>query len=300
MEFYTYILKNPLKNMIPFYVGKGKDNRAFRHFKSVDWKESTSNPHKKHIIKQIKESGLVPEVEIFNHISEQEAFEHEKILIQKYKRSVDGGVLTNICLGGEGASFGHKKVKQFSLFREFIKVHNSILEAALEVGTSSSSIVQACKKQGPTKTPKNFVWCYYEDEPDWDWCFVKKTPVFQWTIYGELLGKYNNINQLSKIMGYDSSTIKSFIKNVNSNLNICKLPYGFVFTSTPTFKHPNLKKSKRCKKVICLEHNLVFESCSEAAKFVVKTTNKPCRSSDISSVCNNKQKTCRGFTWKYY
>lgn len=48
--FYVYILRNPLKENIPFYVGKGKDRRCFQHLKDGKHK----NKHKYNTIKQIR------------------------------------------------------------------------------------------------------------------------------------------------------------------------------------------------------------------------------------------------------
>lgn len=48
------------------------------------------------------------------------------------------------------------------------------------------------------------------------------------------------------------------------------------------------------KMVICVETGEIFNSISEAALKVNSST------SPISKVCNGKQKTCKGFTWKYF
>jgi len=115
--YYVYKLLNPLKNNIVFYIGKGKDGRAYHHFKAVTWKESTKNPHKTNTLLQIKEAGLEPGIEIIPCSTEEEAFILERNLIQEYGRRVDGGLLTNLCLGGEGNTSGHIKVHQYSIFR---------------------------------------------------------------------------------------------------------------------------------------------------------------------------------------
>jgi len=86
-QFYVYIHYN--NNGEPFYVGKGKQNRAYRKSgRSVWWNRIVS----KH--------GLV--VEILDYFdTEQEAFNREKSLIQSLKANYK---LCNLTLGGDGLS----------------------------------------------------------------------------------------------------------------------------------------------------------------------------------------------------
>lgn len=51
----------------------------------------------------------------------------------------------------------------------------------------------------------------------------------------------------------------------------------------------------RRKKVVCIETGIVYESASEAARQVPKTSQ-----SKICMVCRGKRKTCGGYHWKYY
>jgi len=98
-EYYVYILKNPETHK-PFYVGKGKNRRAYNHFRGND----KTNQLKQKYIKELKTKGLEPLVEFFKtNISEIEAFEIEKELIKKYGRiHNNSGILTNILSGGQG------------------------------------------------------------------------------------------------------------------------------------------------------------------------------------------------------
>lgn len=58
----------------------------------------------------------------------------------------------------------------------------------------------------------------------------------------------------------------------------------------------NIKKASeaRKRKVLCVETNQIFESASEAARKVPKTTQ-----SKICMVCRGQRKTCGGFHWRY-
>lgn len=93
--YYTYIWHRP--NGEPFYVGKGKDGRA--------WIEGR-NTHFNNVIAKLKRNNLEPTVEIVKeNISNEEAKELEIFLIAYYGRADLGlGPLTNQTNGGEGTS----------------------------------------------------------------------------------------------------------------------------------------------------------------------------------------------------
>lgn len=51
----------------------------------------------------------------------------------------------------------------------------------------------------------------------------------------------------------------------------------------------------RRKKVVCIETGIVYESATEAARQIPKTSQ-----SKICMVCKGQRKTCGGYHWKYY
>ena len=89
MRFYTYVhLKETTGE--PFYVGKGKGDRAVRHVnRSLHWRNVVAKHG--HTVQILREWD-----------SEDEAFEHEKLLISQYRSM--GYPLVNLTDGGEGAS----------------------------------------------------------------------------------------------------------------------------------------------------------------------------------------------------
>lgn len=90
-DFYVY-LHLRADDGLPFYVGKGRNNRAwFAHGRTVHWQRI------------VKKHGLVVEI-LRDSMSEREAFEFEKSTIAALGR----GFLCNCTDGGEGMS-GHVK-----------------------------------------------------------------------------------------------------------------------------------------------------------------------------------------------
>ena len=80
----------------PFYIGKGKGNRAWSYSNRSNWWARTTNKH-----------GLEVKI-LFSNLNEQMAFFLEKEMINKYGVQGKGaGCLINITLGGGGIS-GYK------------------------------------------------------------------------------------------------------------------------------------------------------------------------------------------------
>lgn len=96
--YYVYTYSDPKTN-VPFYVGKGSNQRRYVHLnETVD---TTTNYLKWCKIQSLRKDGLEPLIEIvFESNDEVDCYDEEKRLIQLYKRFVDGGTLTNMCLDG--------------------------------------------------------------------------------------------------------------------------------------------------------------------------------------------------------
>lgn len=111
MEYYVYIILNPLKpgdfnyedyhfNYEPFYVGKGKGKRK------TNTLSEKKNSFKRHIVDKIKCAGLKPiRIILESDLNENDAFEIEKKIITLIgRRDLNVGTLTNFTNGGEGTS----------------------------------------------------------------------------------------------------------------------------------------------------------------------------------------------------
>lgn len=84
--YYVYGLINPLTDEL-FYIGKGKNNRAYHHWNCID-----NNYLKAKVISELKAVGLHYEIIVISeHIDESEAYKVESYLINKI-----GKQLTNL------------------------------------------------------------------------------------------------------------------------------------------------------------------------------------------------------------
>jgi hypothetical protein len=105
-EFYVYALENPITGL-PFYVGKGKGNRAYHHSVEIYRKPThNQNNHKLNTIRKIIEAGYEVAVKFIDtNLTEEIAFELEMFMIDMLgRKDTKTGILTNLTDGGEGLS----------------------------------------------------------------------------------------------------------------------------------------------------------------------------------------------------
>lgn len=123
-NYYIYKLIDPITN-IPFYIGKGKDNRAYTHLKN---QSKTCNPRKDKKINDIYSAGLEPIVDIFlKNLDESTAYDiEEKIILELGREGIEeNGILTNISLHSQPPSQKGKK-------RFFTEEHKKKLSESLK------------------------------------------------------------------------------------------------------------------------------------------------------------------------
>lgn len=107
LMYYVYALIDPRSNL-PFYIGKGKDNRALSHFtENALYKEGNTKKTAK--IKKLQSLGYKPMIEFYAQNIEDEklAYFIESFYIKTLGRIgfEENGILTNICLDSNPPNF---------------------------------------------------------------------------------------------------------------------------------------------------------------------------------------------------
>lgn len=112
-EFYAYVLCDARKpgnfkyglnvfTFEPFYVGKGRGDRANFHVREANW--TKTNSLKLNKIRKIIREGHEVLIRKTRLMTEAEAFDKERELIKTIGRLEDGGPLVNLTAGGDGVS----------------------------------------------------------------------------------------------------------------------------------------------------------------------------------------------------
>lgn len=113
LGYYVYIYSHPKTEEV-FYVGKGKGNRVFSHL------EDAAESDKTKYIKELKNQGLKPKIEILVH-----GLEDEKTALRVESSVIDLlGIknLTNKQIGFKSASYGRMTINQINALYDKKKV----------------------------------------------------------------------------------------------------------------------------------------------------------------------------------
>lgn len=280
-QYYVYELIDP-RDESPFYIGKGNGDRMYKHKKQAyQHKGSKINPHKSNKIKQILESGNDLRYKKYNCDSELEAFNLEQQLIIQYGKRVDNtGILTNLTDGGEGYTGGRIPVKQYNLFGEYIQTHRSAKDAALFLGKPYySQITGSCKRK--ETSAYGFLWSYIDKQPI---LRTKIKTVYQWTLGGIFVNKFESIANAAKILNMDPS-------NIPNAINRQRQSNGYVWSYEKIF--PGIAPNKKLKSVLHINTGIIYDSITKAATALGHNIGA------ISKCCSGKKNDIGGNRFRY-
>lgn len=229
-------------------------------------------------------------LEVVEYCTQEELDEKEKYYITKYNSLVPNGY--NIRLGGDDC--GRKPVYQVNLYdNQIVAKYASITEAAVNIKGDVSSIAKATKNH--KTTAYGYRWRLIDDydaseEVVGNYHLVGRA-VYQLDINKkQIIKRYNNSIEAVKKLNLCQS---SFSRCITSASKTCG-GYGWCYVDEyETYIYPTLTK-----KVLQIDKNTnevikVWQSAKEAADTL------SIEISGIRAACNGKQKTSKGFKWRY-
>ena len=197
----------------------------------------------------------------------------------------------------------YEPIYQFDMEQNFIAEYPNASEASKNNPKwFSNSILSVCR--GEWKYACGYIWRFKKDVPDIKTFkyehidFSRKTykgnSVLQFDLNGNFIREFNSVKDASEYYNCDSHTITYACSGrtktgINYLWRYKKDYHGerIVYEPYKPKSIPVLQFDKN--------NNLIAEY--ESATHASKSLN--CSSNDIRSVCRGKQKTCKGFVWKY-
>jgi len=168
-KFYVYLLLDPTRFYLPFYIGKGCGNRWRSHLNET--LEKTSNPRKYHRIQKIRKQGVEPKVMFWDkELDEGSAYDLEEFLIRRFgrKRYEVGGILENLMLEARLPGLSHCQNREAVIAKmqgrfgennpfygkthtEEVKIANSLLHSGKVISENQRSLISE-KLKGRSKS----------------------------------------------------------------------------------------------------------------------------------------------------
>lgn len=264
-EFYVYVHRRATDGHI-FYVGKGKNDRA--------WNSSNRSKYWKNIA-----SKHGHQVEIVIHsMLEEDAFQLERDLIAFYGRKN----LANLSDGGDGASGrivgdNEKRIKSELFKGRPLTENTKQLISLAKKGKAGYKRTEEQRKQiSERQKGRPAPWVAGDKNH-------MKTQVSKDKVSAALKGRVNDW-----MTGEKNHMHKPEYKAM--------IAARYKGKKRPEITGANHKLSK---KVLCIETGAVFDSVSDAARWLKINGRHKALPSNISSACNGKLKSAYGYKWRH-
>jgi hypothetical protein len=259
--FYTYAhyRKND-DSGLPFYIGKGSGKRAFVRRRTAYWKNI------------VAKNGLRVDI-LCSWPSEEDAFIHEKVLIEIFKSM--GACECNLTKGGEGPS-GMTHSEQ-------VKQRMREKHTGVPLSNSHKLALQSVWAREEVKEKHRAALLRSWDNP-------------------ERRAKQSQIQKQLKSTEEARQHMKEISKKCRQNPEInqkiiaaCK---AALTGKKKSATHIAALRAVKAKPVICIETGVWYPTATEAIR-AIKQNASTTSCTNITNVCKGKQKKAYGFTWMY-
>lgn len=215
--------------------------------------------------------------------------------IELYK-STNNSYGYNISLGGSSSNYCYKKISQYDMDGNLIKVWDSMTDIADHYDVTKSSISACCR--GKAKSCMNYVWRYYNDSFD-KYENIQKIKVINYDLNGNILGIYDSISDAARIVYGDVSHVGAIVANCRGKYNKCKgTVWRYEFDSFDKYSLENKSKYRKTKKVNCYTMEGIFIKTYNSVKEATHELNLKSISS-VQESCVNHKKHARNMLWYY-
>lgn len=198
----------------------------------------------------------------------------------------------NIVPGGTygGGYANHRKILQYDLDGNFIKVWDAIIIAETELGVNSIKSALT----GKSKYAGEWQWHYYEGntnniEP----IITKEKSVYQFDLQGNLLRRYKSIQEAARTFKNVDSA-KSAISQVCLGKHV--QAYGYYWSFKNKFES---KRNNHLSSVAKYNDNGEFIESYNSIKEAADSNNIKTPANILAAI-SGSQKRCGGFRWRYF
>lgn len=291
--FYVYQLVDP-RTKLPFYIGKGKNNRAGAHITEAKRSPNKwSNVRKCQYIRNLWDMGLSPVLEyIATNATEQEALDCELMLIHKYGRVHDGsGILTNVHAHNAPSNKKSTPVVAYTISGALVGSYPSLTAAAQTIGVHKSTLCAALNKR--CSTAGGFRW-FHADEP-FSYSPHSGSPVDQYNFDGELVASYES----QQTAANTTSVLYSQIADCCAGRASAAGGYQWAYRGERP-RHPVTTRMiavNSNRELVALDATGAVVGVYNSIKAAVLDTNA--NATGISDCCAARKKTSGGLGWKW-